>query len=214
MTTQMLPHLARKAGKRDRGGVVAALAEAFDDDPVFRWASPDGERRWRVLPAFFALAVEAFAEHDETWCTRDGVSGAAIWAPSGAEPMTEADGEHFAALCAETAGPDADRWVELIALLDDNHPHHTDHHYLWLLGVRPARQGCGHGSALLRAVLDEADRTGSPAYLEATSKDNRRLYERHGFRVTGEMAAVGGPPLWAMWREPQEPPALWASHRC
>jgi len=203
MSTQMLSNLARKAGKRDRGGVVAALAEAFDDDPVFRWASPDDERRRRTLPDFFSLALEAFAEHDETWCTNDGVSGAAIWAPAGVEPMTETDGELFATLCAEAAGPDADRWLELIALLDDNHPHHTDHHYLWLLGIRPAQQGCGHGSALLRTVLDDADRTGSPAYLEATSKDNRRLYERHGFRVTGEMAAVGGPPLWAMWREPQ-----------
>lgn len=202
-TIQVLPQLTRKAGKSDRGGVVAALTEAFYDDPVFCWASPDDERRRRALPAFFALAVEAFAEHDEIWCTRDGVTGAAIWAPAGVEPMTEADGEQFAGLCAELAGPDADRWVELITLLDDNHPHHTDHHYLWFLGVRPARQGRGHGSALLHAVLDDADRTGTPAYLEATTEDNVRLYERHGFRVTGELAAAGGPSLWAMWREPR-----------
>lgn len=205
MTSQILPRLTRKAGMRDRGGVVAALAEAFYDDPVLRWASPDGEQRRHALPAFFALAVEAVAEHDQTWCTRDGVSGAAIWTPAGADPMTEADGEVFAGRCVELAGPDADRWMELIALLDDNHPHHAEHHYLWFLGVRPARQGRGHGSALLRAVLDDADRTGTPAYLEATSTDNVRLYERHGFRVTEELAVVGGPPLWAMWREPQEP---------
>lgn len=203
MTSQILPRLTRKAGASDRDGVVAALSEAFYDDPVFRWASPDDGRRQRVLLAFFALAADAFAPHDQTWCTRDGVSGAAIWAPAGVEPMTEADGAQFAARCVALAGPDADRWMELIALLDDNHPHHADHHYLWFLGVRPARQGSGHGSALLRAVLDNADQTETPAYLEATSKDNVRLYERHGFRVTGELAVVRGPSLWAMWREPQ-----------
>ncbi len=63
-------------------------------------------------------------------------------------------------------------------------------------------QGCGLGTAMLRAVLDRADRTGVAAYLEATSPDNRRLYQRHGFVVTGELAIVGGPSLWAMWREP------------
>jgi len=99
-------------------------------------------------------------------------------------------------------GPDADRWGELVALLDDNHPHHAEHDYLWFAAVRPAWQGRGYGSALLRAVLDRADRTGTPAYLDATSPDNRRLYERHGFRVIGELAVAGGPRVWQMWREP------------
>jgi hypothetical protein len=47
-----------------------------------------------------------------------------------------------------------------------------------------------------------ADRCGAPAYLEDTSPRNRALHERHGFQVTGELALAGGPPLWAMWREP------------
>ena len=33
----------------------------------------------------------------------------------------------------------------------------------------------------------------------------RRFYERHGFRVTGELSIPrGGPTLWLMWRDPQE----------
>jgi GNAT superfamily N-acetyltransferase len=202
MSVQSIPAIARKSGVRDRDGVVAALAEAFHDDPVFRWASPHDERRRAILPDFFALAVDAFAQHDQTWCTGDGVWGAAVWAPPGVEPMTEADGAEFVTRCTDLAGPDAARWLELISLFEEHHPRHSDHHYLWFLGVRPARQGRGYGSALLRAVLDDADRTGAPAYLEATSADNCRLYRRHGFRVIGELGAPGGPPVWAMWREP------------
>lgn len=40
------------------------------------------------------------------------------------------------------------------------------------------------------------------AYLEATSPLNRRLYERHGFEVTGEIQLPNGPAMWPMWREP------------
>jgi ribosomal protein S18 acetylase RimI-like enzyme len=67
------------------------------------------------------------------------------------------------------------------------------------LGVVPDRQGQGYGSAMLHAVLDQGDHDEMPAYLEATSQENVRLYERHRFRVTGELAVAGGPSLWAMW---------------
>jgi GNAT superfamily N-acetyltransferase len=202
MTVQTPAITARKVRAADRAAVVAAMAAAFYDDPVFRWMSPDDEHRRRLLPDFFELATGIFARHDEIWCVGDPVAGGAIWSPAGVEPMNDEAGALFEARCTEIAGPDAGRWSDVIALLDDNHPHHADHDYLWLLGVRPGLQGCGLGTAMLRAVLDRADRTGVAAYLEATSPDNRRLYQRHGFVVTGELAIVGGPSLWAMWREP------------
>jgi hypothetical protein len=37
--------------------------------------------------------------------------------------------------------------------------------------------------------------------LEATSKRNRDLYERLGFRVIRTIELPAGPTLWAMWRE-------------
>jgi len=203
-TTTTVSTTARKAPAEDHAAVATALAAAFHSDPVFRWLTPDVDRRRRILPAFFDLAVDVFRRHDDIWCVgRDGdVAGGAIWSPAGVEPMDEADGDRFAARCAELAGPDASRWEDVITLLDENHPHHTDHDYLWLLGVAPDRQGHGYGSAMLRAVLGRGDRDGVPAYLEATSPDNVRLYERHGFQVTAELAVAGGPSLWAMWREP------------
>jgi ribosomal protein S18 acetylase RimI-like enzyme len=69
------------------------------------------------------------------------------------------------------------------------------------MGVEPASQGHGIGSALLEEVLVAADRDGAAACLDATSPRNLRLYERHGFETTAELAVPGGPPLWQMWRE-------------
>jgi ribosomal protein S18 acetylase RimI-like enzyme len=203
-TSTTVGALARKARTGDHAAIATALAAAFHADPVFRWLTPDDEQRRHILPTFFDLAIDIFRRHDDIWCIGEdgGVAGGAIWSPAGVDPMDEADGERFVSRCAELAGPEASRWEDVIALLDENHPHHADHDYLWLLGVMPDQQGQGHGNAMLRAVLDQGDRDGVPAYLEATSRENVRLYERHGFRVTGELAVTGGPSLWAMWREP------------
>lgn len=63
--------------------------------------------------------------------------------------------------------------------------------------------GRGVGSALMRPVLETCDRDGVPAYLEATSERNKRLYLRHGFEVTDEIRLPDGPTLWRMWRAPR-----------
>jgi ribosomal protein S18 acetylase RimI-like enzyme len=94
------------------------------------------------------------------------------------------------------------RFLELMALMDEHHPHDPAY-YLLAIGVRPASQGKGVGSALLSPVLEQCDRGGEAAYLEATSERSRKLYERHGFEVIGQFAPVGGPPLWPMWRSPR-----------
>ncbi|CAM5387282.1 Acetyltransferase OS=Streptomyces glaucescens OX=1907 GN=SGLAU_22610 PE=4 SV=1 [Streptomyces glaucescens] len=53
--------------------------------------------------------------------------------------------------------------------------------YLWMIGVTPDRRGEGLGTALMMPVLDDCDREGRLAYLEAEQRRQRRLYERLGF---------------------------------
>jgi len=76
------------------------------------------------------------------------------------------------------------------------------YYLLQFIGVEPAGQGRGIGSALLAHTLERCDREGARAYLDATSPDNKRLYERHGFQAGEPYALAGGPPLWPMAREP------------
>jgi GNAT superfamily N-acetyltransferase len=70
-----------------------------------------------------------------------------------------------------------------------------------VIGVRPARQGLGIGSALMQPTLQRADSAGLPTYIEASTQRSAALYERLGFVHKGVLELPGGgPPLWPMSR--------------
>ncbi len=180
--------------------ISETLAQAFHDDPLFTWLVPDAVDRRRRLPPMFAVFSDFFLPHGETYLARDG-AGAAMWTPAGVEPVPAEQGELFARRMSAVLGDDAERGFAVNEVLEEHHPAEPCF-YLQFVGVAPEHQGRGIGSRLLRTVLQRCDATGTPAYLEASSRDNRRLYERHGFVVTAEVTAPDGPPLWPMWRDP------------
>ena len=185
----------RKATTADLSGVSQALAAAFFDDPVFTWCYPDALRRRQIAPRFFEIVTKAIVTHDEIYTT-DHVVAAAVWVPPDVE-----DDEQMVAALGEVSGEYAPRLFAALELMDENHPVEP-HHYLFLLGTRPEWQSRGIGSDLIRPVLEVCDRDQVPAYLEATSEGNRRLYLRHGFEVTAEIQLPHGPTMWRMWRRP------------
>jgi ribosomal protein S18 acetylase RimI-like enzyme len=189
----------RRAVPEELSVVSTVLSRAFHDDPVTRWAIPEPDRRRRLLPRLFELFARALQRHDEIYLAPDA-TGAAIWAPA-AEPVSGGEAERFEQRVEALVGADAPRLAEIAALLAEHHPHGS-YFYLQFVGVDPAWQGKGLGSALLAPVLRRCDRERVSAYLEASSERNRRLYERLGFEAVGVLAPPGGPPLWPMWRLP------------
>lgn len=189
-----------RAGAADRDALSEVLARAFQDDPVLGYVVPDAARRRERLPAVFAAFADVYLPHDESYLAADGAGGA-LWAPPGSEPLSGEPLEVFGERMSTILEEDAERAFRVDAVLGEHHPE-EDCFYLQFVGVVPGHQGRGTGSRLLRAVLDRCDASATPAYLEATSADNRRLYERHGFESIRELTLPDGPPLWPMWREP------------
>lgn len=191
-----------RATTPDVAAINEALGRAFQDDPVFRWIVPDDRARRARLPSVFGAFADVYVPLGESYVVDEG-AGAALWAPAGVEPFTEEQEEVFGERLAEVLGADAERAFELDGLLESHHPEEPCL-YLQFVGVLPEHQGRGVGSRMLTTVLERADASGTPAYLEATNPDNRRLYERHGFETVGELTLPGGPQLWPMWRDPQD----------
>jgi GNAT superfamily N-acetyltransferase len=183
--------------------VIRVLADAFFHDDPYLWIVPDEGQRRLSTHAFFSIFAPACFAHGAVYMAAEA-RGAALWLPPGADLVPEHEADEFGAALATTAGPPecVQRTVQLFEMLGRHHPQEP-HWYLAFMGVDPARQNQGIGSALLAAVLARADAEGTPAYLEASSPVNVRLYERHGFRVVRELRVADSPPLFPMWREPR-----------
>jgi GNAT superfamily N-acetyltransferase len=184
---------AASAEAADRA--VAALVLAFATDPATRWTWPDP----RVYLAHFPSFVRAFGGKAFAHGTADLLAngtGAALWLPPDVHPDDEALDAVLQPSVAPAVLAQAGKLFERMAAYHPAEPHW----YLPLVGVDPAHQGKGVGSALLRHALARCDREGKAAYLESTNRTNIPLYERHGFVVRGEIQVGSSPTLFPMFR--------------
>ncbi len=186
------------ASESDANWVFKTLTLAFAADPPTRWIYPDPQQYLDHFPTF-AKAFGGGAIAQGTAFVSEGYAGAALWLPPGAAPDEEALAGILAASIADRKREDAFAVFEEMARYHPAEPHW----YLPLIGVDPARQGQGHGSAMMRAALELCDQSRLCAYLEATSPQNVRLYARHGFETVGEIRVGRFPLITPMLRQPQ-----------
>ena len=85
------------------------------------------------------------------------------------------------------------RWINCIPV--------EPHYYLEYIGVEPAFQGKGVGSAILMHLCERADKEKVGCYLENANPINTPFYQRFGFQITQEKEIIGI-PTWFMWRPP------------
>ncbi|MFN8615683.1 MAG: GNAT family N-acetyltransferase [Dehalococcoidia bacterium] len=192
----------RKVTAADRKQLTAAMARAFDDDPIANWFAAQDKRRARRIYDFMDVAYRITAPGGELYTT-DALQGGAYWSAPGKWKMGMLQQVMLLPAMVRTA-----TWRRVPAIMgglnaiEKKHPHEP-HYYLLALGVEPDLQGHGIGTQLMAPVLARCDKERVPAYLESSKEKNLPLYERNGFKVTEELVVPnGGPKIWLMWRDP------------
>ena len=180
----------RRATEAEIPALAAVLGRAFARDPFFSWLAGDApERNLRMRMGWAGILRHASAGLRETWTTHD-VAGVAIWLPPGRGASSFLDSMRFVPALAGLTGWRRLREVSAATeLLEQRRTAHVPapHWYLSALGVDPDRQRQGIGSALLNLVLQRADASETPVYLETATARNVLLYEHHGFEVVEEL---------------------------
>ncbi|MCX5205326.1 GNAT family N-acetyltransferase [Streptomyces sp. NBC_00237] len=183
----------------DAPQISRILARAFVDDPMMlSFFTEDATREASLTRYFSTLFTRQYLLHG--LCERTA-SAASFWVPTEAQEKAVPDADTIAEL-RNILGDRAEAFgaaVETAARLAPQEPHWS----LSLVGADPDARGQGHGAALLRSGLAQADAAGQPVYLESSKPSNVPFYEHFGFTVREEFPLPGGgPTLWGMWREP------------
>jgi len=123
----------------------------------------------------------------------------ALWLPPDVYP----DEDVLAGLIRRSVSEE--KQEEIFAVLEQMSSYHPSepHWYLPLIGVDPAQQGRGYGSALMEHALIRCDRDKKFAYLESSNPKNMTLYKRHGFELLGTIQVGASPPIFPMLRKPR-----------
>ena len=191
--------------RRQFATVREMLARAFLEYPLMQYVNPELTRRRRGVITLYGGIVRDTLRHGEVHVSA-GLEGACCWLPPGVGLPTFAREVRSGML----ALPLGFGWAGFQRLVDFDkvqlqlHEKYAvgPHWFLATIGVDPAHQGRGIGSALMAPVLARADQERMPCYLETHTTANVRLYERHGFRVMEHLENPTSVPLWAMLRPP------------
>jgi ribosomal protein S18 acetylase RimI-like enzyme len=196
----------RRARETDIPVLAEVLARAFAEDPALSYFTQRDERQHeRMVAGMEAMLRYGSARLSDTYTTAD-LAGAAIWTPPGYSGLGLREWPGMLRKSLFMCG-----WRGLVTIrsarrvLDERLARHIPepNYYLSVIGVDPAGQGQGVGSALMRPILERCDREHVPASLATNLERNVRLYERHGFRVVDEVPIPKTTiPTWFMRRDP------------
>ena len=177
---------------------VGTIVLAFSADPIARWFYPDPHEYLLHLPPFVRVFAGKAFEHNSAHYI-DGYLGAALWLPPDIHP----DEDALVGLLQGTIPEENQQEIfAFMEQMDRSHPSEP-HWYLPMIGVDPAQQGNGYGSALLKHALERCDAESKLAYLEASSPKSIPLYQRHGFELVGTIQVGSSPPMFPMLRQPR-----------
>ena len=191
----------RDLDRSDHPSAIGVLARGMRDNPLHVAAfGADPERRQRSVERMFTTLfrvsttlTEIGAFDGDTLVGLTGVAPAGRCQPTAAQRLRYLPG--MLGLGPRAAGRLAS-WLKTWATHDPDEPHS----HLGPLAVDRALQGRGIGTRILAEYTRRLDAEREVGYLETDKPENVRLYERHGFVVTGE-AEVIGVPNWFMRRE-------------
>lgn len=193
----------------DVGPAAATLARAFEADPI--WSKVFEGIPAQKMAVWFQGPVLYGRKFGHVYATSELLEGIAAVVPGeysvmNMRRMMRSGSMRLGMRMGSQLMTRAPRMMRMFAPLEADRKEHMggrEYVYVMIVGVDPEHQGKGFGSKLLRALIEESDRTGVPLYLETETEANRRMYEHLGFSLLREIVVpVVDLPMWEMLREP------------
>ena len=180
--------------------IAQVVTLAFAADPLWSWAMSREDNRTEHQALIWTIFVEGALRYPHSWILGNGAA-VSVWIPPGGSELSDEQEQRLRDCVAETLGPMASQFFEVLRLLEEAHPRSVDHFYLSLLGTHPDFRGGGKGMQLLIHDLAIIDTIHVPVYLESSNSANNERYKGVGFEPAGSFQTPnGGPRVTTMWR--------------
>lgn len=195
---------------RDLPEVVEVLGEAFRDYPVMRHVLGPTRDYDACLPVLVTLFASGRATRGEPMLGVRDAEGRLVATALVTPPGSAAAPAQLLALRDRTwdrLGGDAKLRYEAFADACNRLGIDAPHHHLNMIGVRRAHQGSGLARRLLEAVHELARNDPDSAGVSLTTEHapNLALYQRFGYRITGELQVAADLRTWTLFRARSAP---------
>lgn len=195
------PFAVNRLGLEDVHRAAQVLARAFVDDPLVLWPMRSDIDVYEGALIQLEPLARGYAEIGALWESGEG-SGVAAWLPptlvDRAEAIWGGTKDELRAIFPDEGVRYSAQWSWMAEHVPDEPVW-----FLEIIGVDPAAQGTGVGSALIQHGVDRSQAAGEPAFLETSIMRNVAYYERFGFRLVDEGDVPhNGPHVWFMRRDP------------
>lgn len=180
------------------------LVDAFSKDPLLQYILPqEVSQREKVARKFSEINIRYAQSLNHIYTTPE-IKGIAAWIPPNQYPLNFLKMLQLG-LYKMPFQLGLGRFIKLLSLFSMFEKYHKQdmnqpHWYLLALGVSSAYQSQGIGSLLIKPILERADKENLPCYLETTTEQAVRFYQRNGFEII--RAEEKPVKFWTMKREP------------
>lgn len=187
---------------------VHSLRSAFSDDPLWNLVFKHDRNQDKALNAFFKIPLLYAHTYGHIYTSSPLCEGVIVWVPHEKSFMGFFDMLRCGALSLGSSfGTSTMKNLSLLSKKIEPDRKRLmagkKYNYLMLLGVTQEAQGRGYGGLLLEELKRQSDQQQRYIYLETESEDTVSFYEKHGFKVVGEIIVDGlGVPMWQMMRSP------------
>jgi len=167
----------------DKPLIVDILARAFDDNKSVNFvARQDGRRRERIR-RLMDYSFEVCKAFGQIWITKDRSACALLLFPEQKRTTLQTILWDLKLLFLVVGLDRVYAVLNRERLVKANHPADKKFVYLWFLAVDPEQQGNGHGTMLMKKVLEKCADIDRPIYLETSMQRNLPFYTSLGFEV-------------------------------
>lgn len=186
-----------------KAGVV--FADAFQNDPVWEKVLEGATTNQKRV--FFMGPVRYCLKYGKLYASSEKLEGLAGWVPGNLADMTIWRGLRSGSMGSSMkVGMKTMMSMKPIFAPLEAARRATmsgrEYIYLVIIGVSPEHQGQGHGTKLLKAVIEEGNATGLPIYLETTTAKNINMYKKFSFKQLQQVIhPIIDLPQWGMVRE-------------